>query len=165
MLPRCGILLAVLCLVVLPSHARERDLAIAVEVDPTGPEKEGAVWLAYVLARARYVGEHIASYPRQIGPITPLFEEEVEARSTVAEIYEELRAKDRELDVPYFNDLVRVAKGGFVREYVWHYLRQPAWKQVPADLKMEPFEAWRRTNLAEHKAIARGRLRFEEAKK
>jgi len=161
---RLGIALATSCLAIVPSHALEKGLSVAIEWSPTEPEKERALWLAYLMSRAKYILKHIDAYPQQVGPVIPSFEEEIEARTTVAKIYQGLRAKDEELDLPYFNDLVRVAQAGFMREYVWHYLRQPAWEQMPANIRMEKFETWRRSNLAEHKPITRGGIRFDQSK-
>jgi hypothetical protein len=58
-----------------------------------------------------------------------------------------------------------VEQAGFMREYVWHYLHQQAWKQIPASIRMEAFETWQRSNLAEHKPMTRGGIRFEKARK
>jgi hypothetical protein len=100
-----------------------------------------------------------------VGPVIPSFEEEVEARTTVAKIYQQLQTSDKDLNLPYFNALLRVEQAGFMPEYVWHYLHQQAWKQIPASIRMEAFETWQRSNLAEHKPMTRGGIRFEKARK
>lgn len=160
-----AIALAISCLLATtPSHAGHKGLTIAIDWSPTKPEKE-SVWLGYLMARANYIAKHSDAYPQQVGPVIPSFEEEVEARTTVAKIYQELQTSGKDLNLAYFNDLHRVEQAGFMREYVWHYLHQRAWKQIPASIRMEAFETWQRSNLAKHKPMTRGGIRFEKARK
>ena len=95
------------------------------------------------------------------GAVAPTFEEEVAARTTAALFYREMRQKDKALNVVYFNDLDRVASGSFMREYVWTYLHQPTWGAAPGDLKLREFDAWRKTNLADHQAITKGSISLD----
>ncbi|HEV8267518.1 MAG TPA: hypothetical protein VGR00_04765 [Thermoanaerobaculia bacterium] len=140
---------------------KEHDLRVATDWSPDNPGGEGAVWLAYLMDRADYVWKHRADYPQRVGPISASFEEEVEARTIAAKVYGELRAQDSGLDVPYFDDLAAVHAAGFMREYVWEYLRAPSWKP-PATLKLEAFKAWRSAHLANHRVVTKGGLRFEK---
>jgi len=144
------------------SAQKKSDLRVATDWSPESPGGEGAVWLAYLMDRADYVWKHRAEYPQRAGPISASFEEEVEARTIAAKVYGELRAQDSGLEVSYFDDLAAVQAAGFMREYVWEYLRSPSWKQ-PASLKLETFKAWRSAHLANHRAITKGGLRFEKA--
>lgn len=160
-----AIALAISCLLAAtPSHAGHKGLTIAIDWSPTKPEKE-SVWLGYLMARADYISEHSDAYPQQVGPVIQSFKEEVEARTTVAKIYHQLQTADKDVNLPYFNDLLRVEQAGFMREYVWHYLHQQAWKQIPASIRMEEFKSWQRSSLAGHKPMTRGGIRFEKAKK
>ena len=79
-----------------------------------------------------------------------------------AKIYQQLQTSDKDLNLPYFNALLRVEQAGFMREYVWHYLHQQAWRQIPASVRMEAFETWQRLNLAEHKPMTRRRHQVRE---
>jgi hypothetical protein len=140
-------------------------LTVTVDWTPTTSKAEGAMWLAYLMARATYIEAHPSAYPQEIGVITPTFEEELEARSTVTTIYREMREKDKELDLAYFNDLAQVAEAAFLREYVWTFLRQPTWKKVPDGLRLKEFDAWKEGRLADHQVETKGRIRYDKANK
>ncbi len=47
------------------------------------------------MARANHIAQHSDAYPQQVGPVIPSFEEEVEARTTVAKIYQELQTSHK----------------------------------------------------------------------
>ncbi|HKC58682.1 MAG TPA: hypothetical protein VKB92_01210 [Myxococcales bacterium] len=136
-------------------------MSIAIDWTPIKPEREGAIWLGYLMARGRFIAEHPDSHPREVGAVIPTFEEEVEARSTATQIYRELRQKDEELAVAYFDDLMRVDSASFMREYVWTYLHQPTWRKVPDNLRLQEFETWCSDNLANHYVVTKGGLRLE----
>jgi hypothetical protein len=135
-------------------------LGITINWSPGKPENENAVWLAYLTARAAFMEKHKDLYQQTAGKITPIFAEEVEARTTATLVYQEMRQKDKGLNVTYFNDLNRVASSSFMREYVWTYLRQSTWGTAPSDLKLAEFDAWRQTNLPNHQAITKGSISF-----
>jgi hypothetical protein len=123
------------------------------------PQRDWAPWLAYLLGRIEYRSKkNIAE--TYYGPQPAGFEEEVWARDTAAQVYVELRQKDRDLDVPYFDDLVRVRAAGFLREYVWIYLNRSGWRD-PGGLRIKEFEAWQRVNLAGHRAVTYGTISLE----
>ena len=142
------------------ASARPSALGVTINWSPTKPDKEDAIWMAYLVARAAFMEEHRVSYPQKIGIVTPIFAEEVEARTSATQVYREMRQKDKELDIAYFNDLDRVASGSFMREYVWTYLRQPAWGAAPGDLKLAKFDVWRKANLANHRVMTKGSISF-----
>ncbi|HKA33358.1 MAG TPA: hypothetical protein VKH64_09110 [Candidatus Binatia bacterium] len=123
------------------------------------PQNEGALWLGYLLARVQYRDVHMPA-ALYYGPQPPGFEEEVAARDTAGQIYVELRQKERDLNVPYFNDLVRVRAAGFIREYVWVYLHRGEWTD-PGELRLKEFEEWRRANLAAHRVVTYGSISLE----
>jgi Tetratricopeptide repeat len=142
------------------SAAAPSALGVTINWNPANPENENAVWLAYLLARAAFMEKHEDLYEQKTGTIAPIFAEEVEARTTATQVYREMRQKDRELNVAYFNDLDRVAGGSYIREYVWTYLHQPTWGAVPDDLKLAEFDVWRKTNLPDHQAMTKGSISF-----
>ena len=123
------------------------------------PQKEGALWLGYLIARVQYRDEHQPPAP-YYGPQPPGLEEEVAARDTAGQIYVELRQKERDLNVPYFNDLARVRAAGFIREYVWVYLHRGDWID-PGELRLKEFEEWRRANLTGHRVVTYGSISLE----
>ncbi|HEY1266733.1 MAG TPA: hypothetical protein VGH16_05715 [Candidatus Binatia bacterium] len=137
-----------------------REARLAVNWNPSAvSQKEGALWLGYLLARIQYRSQNntTAAY---YGPQPAGFEEEVAARDTAGQIYVELRQKERDLNVAYFNDLERVRAAGFMREYVWMYLNRGAWSD-PGGLRLAEFDQWRRANLAGHRAVTYGSISLE----
>ncbi len=145
----------------IPSVAASSStLDVTVNWNPDKSEPGNAVWLGYLMARANFIDSHGNLYQQAVGPITPTFEEEVDARTAAAAIYRELREKDRSLNLPYFNDLNLVVSHSFMGEYVWTYLRQPTWAAPPSDLKLQEFNQWRQSNLPGHQAITKGGINF-----
>src|SRR5258708_26441875 len=114
---------------------------VSVEIDwqPTQGDREGAHWLAYLVGRAGYIDQHEAAYDWKPGLVTPSFAEELTARTTVVQIYRELKEKDKQLGVPYFEDLAGVADSSFLGEYVWTYLHQAEWESPPEKLRLVDF--------------------------
>jgi len=133
---------------------------VAVNFQPDGTKGYNAAWLGYILARAHFVDEHHSLYPQAPGLIIPTFIEELSARTDSVKIYRELLAKDRTLDVPYFDELVRVDDNAFMSEYVWTFLHQPTWMTPPSNLRLGAFDSWRKVNLPDHHALTKGSLRF-----
>lgn len=127
-----------------------------IDWNTAAPEKERAIWLAYLMFRANYRGPAKECSARQT-VVAPTFDEEVDARTKTVSTYRNLKARDLELDVRYFNELVLVDEAGFMREYVWLYLRQPTWKEPP-ELKLADFEQWSRANLVGHRPQTQGSI-------
>lgn len=75
-------------------------------------------------------------------------------------VYREMLAKDSTLDVPYFDELVRVDDSAFMSEYVWTFLHQSTWTAAPPNLKLAAFNNWRKAHLPDHHALTKGSLRF-----
>jgi hypothetical protein len=142
------------------STAAPSALGVTINWSPAKPENENAIWLAYLATRAAFMEKHKDLYEQKTGTIAPIFAEEVEARTTATQVYREMRQKDKELNVAYFNDLERVASGSYIREYVWTYLHQPTWGATPGDLKLAEFDVWRKTNLPNHQAVTKGSISF-----
>ena len=122
--------------------------------------QEGALWLAYLAARAAYINDHKAAYDWKPGDVTPLFSEELAAHTEAAQVYHELKQKDAQLNVAYFEDLARVADQSYLGEYVWTYLYQAEWGPPPATLRLVDFRNWRGANLAQHAPMTQGAIRF-----
>lgn len=139
--------------------AETNKLTVAMHYDP---DKDGALWLGYLVARSAYVDQHMSAYKQKVGVITPTFEEEVQARTQATLIFRELKQKNKEFNDPYFGDLDQISSSGFMREYVWTYLHQDSWGNAPGDLRLAEFDQWRMAHLVDHKAITRGNIAFEE---
>lgn len=149
---------AVVCASPTPAGARN----VSINFNPGSGSHEDAIWLAYLTARAAFMEKNKDLYEGKTGTIAPTFAEEVQARTTATLVYQEIRQKDKTLNVAYFNDLDRIASSSFMREYVWTYLHQPTWGVAPADLKLADFDAWRKTNLPDHQAITKGSISVNE---
>jgi hypothetical protein len=109
-----------------------------------------AAWTTYagtkVLMRT---GQYFTMYPQLQGRNTP-FDEEYFARDAMAEFWAAQPPEKQRID-PYLLLLARIRAAGFLREYVWTFLREPAWPQ-PAGLEIQRFETWATQNrLADHK--------------
>jgi hypothetical protein len=137
-----------------------KEAKLVAQWDPSAlPQREWAPWLGYLLARVQYRDKNnITESHYGVQPTS--FEEEVWARDAAGQIYIELRQKEPDLDVVYFNDLARVRVAGFIREYVWVFLYQASWPD-PGNLRVKEFEEWRRANLAGHRVVTYGALSLE----
>jgi hypothetical protein len=86
------------------------------------------------------------------------------ARTDVVKIYREMLAKDSSLDVPYFDELVRVDDSSYMSEYVWTFLHQPTWVKPPPNLRLPAFDEWSKTHLPNHHPLTKGSLQFVAGK-
>jgi hypothetical protein len=146
--------------------AREAAAAMRVAIvwDPATPEQESKIWLAYLFARAAYAANEKTGGP-DVGEREASFEEEVRGRSIAVSTFRELRRNDAQLASVYFSDIDRVEAAGFLREYVWSYLRHESWLAAPADLDLQGFDDWRATHLLNHVPVTHGRIAFRLAAK
>jgi tetratricopeptide (TPR) repeat protein len=154
-------MLAAAMLFVATAHAAlspHSNVSVEIDWHPTQGDSEGAVWLAYLMARASYIDRHEAAYDWKPGLVTPLFAEELAARTTVVQVYREL--KDKQVGVAYFEDLAGVADNSFLGEYVWTYLHQAEWGSPPEKLRLVDFMHWRAEHLPHHVAMTKGSIRF-----
>jgi hypothetical protein len=108
-----------------------------------------AAWTTYAGTKAlRRMGQHEKQPPTSAGPNSP-FDEECEARDAMAEFWAAQPEEKRQLG-PYLQLLADIRAAGFIREYVWRFLREPTWPDPPA-LNHTAFAAWTtRNNLAQH---------------
>ncbi len=136
-----------------------RTFSFTIEVDGSLPEHLGAPWLAYLMARAAYLDENRDQYSLSPGILIPKFEEEVAARKDLAQIWKELKERTQSNNDKYLDELLSVHDGGFMREYVWTYLRQPTWTKQPRDLELKEFGAWERLHLEHHTAESYGNIK------
>jgi hypothetical protein len=135
---------------------------VAIVWDPATPREESGIWLAYLFARAAYaVSEKGGAAP--VGERDASFEEEVHGRTTAVNMFRALRHTDARVASAYFSDIDRVEAAGFLREYVWTYLRRDSWGAAPPGLDLAAFDAWRATHLKGHVPVTHGRIRFRVA--
>jgi hypothetical protein len=140
-----------------------KQLTVTVLWDDAMSGKEAGVWMGYLFSRMKYVSNHGGKYPRVPGVVTPMYEEEVFARSEAALIYRDIRSRNSSMASPYFEDLVKVEAAGFIREYVWTYLKRPEWTAPSEPLRSAEFERWSRDKLAGHQVQTRGRVALTDS--
>ena len=109
-----------------------------------------AAWTMYagtkVLVRT---GEYFDLYP-ETRDRTSAFDEECYARDAMAEQW--AARQDATADDSYLDLLVRIRSDGFIREYVWRFVRDTSW-QEPVGLNLEAFDTWALKNgLFQHEA-------------
>ncbi len=155
-------LLVMLCaLLAAPAALAGNDqMSYTLEIDPTLPDDIGAAWLGYLMERQIYIRDHPDQYKLIPGIITPTFDEEVEARKTMAQIWKELKEKDKSRKDRYLDQLVPVHEADFMREYVWTFLRQQSWSKQPKDLRLKEFSQWRQRHLPGHQPETHGKIRI-----
>jgi hypothetical protein len=122
-------------------------------IDPTLSQDEMASWLGYAGARSAYREQHKLPSPAS-GEIVPTFDEEVEARGMAALFL----SLSNSHGGSYWDAVVKVQSAGFLKEYVWTYLRRPSWSANQAPKNLAAFEKWRRANLKNHKPETRAKL-------
>lgn len=132
---------------------------VAIQWDPATPPAERPLWTAYLYTRAAFVAAESHDVALPLGEHTASFREEVRGRLIAVNLYRELARKDPALHSAYFADLARVEAAGFLREYVWRYLRKPSWSR-PDGLRLASFDAWRAVHLEGHVPETYGQLRI-----
>ena len=152
-------LLSVFLLVAVVAFGAAEQSDIRIEIDTHRLRSQSAVtvWTAYFLERTAFRSKHNVPIPAR-GEVAPSFDEEVFARSETVPIYKELKAKDRSFRDSYWETVSQIKEAGFIRAYVWTYLRRPNWpdEQQPPNLKV--FMQWSRSNLKNHQIPTIGRL-------
>ena len=131
---------------------------VAILYDPATPPAERKLWTIYLYTRAALVATQSDAAPLAPGIRAPSFEGEVRARRVAVGLFRQLERDDPEFGSRYFDDLDQVESAGFMREYVWRYLRQPSWSGPPSGLQLAQFDAWRAVHLRHHVPITHGRI-------
>jgi hypothetical protein len=159
---RChGLHLLLLTAILLPLLCSAKESGVAIQFDPNVPDKRrAAIWLGYLLARATYRDEHKLPMPES-GVLLPTFDEEVYARTTAAQIYQEVKDKDKSLRDTYWETLTQIKSKGFMNAYVWTYLHQANWPASQQPKNLPAFQAWSRSHLKNHRAMTYGALSVE----
>jgi hypothetical protein len=140
----------------------EDAMKLAILWDPETPEEESKIWLAYLFARAAFAA-NVTDGSLAAGERESSFEEEVRGRTIALTTFRALKLERVQPASPYFSDIDRVEAAGFLREYVWSYLRHPSWEIAPAGLDLSGFDTWRAEHLTNHKPVTHGRIAFRLA--
>lgn len=160
-MPRRRLILHALLLtaVLLPIGGQAKEPGIAIQFDPATPN--ATIWLGYLMARAAYRAEHKLPTPES-GVIFSTFDEEVGARTSAAQIYQELKEQEKGLHDGYWETLSQIKAKGFMNAYVWTYLRQERWPAEEQPKNLSAFQAWSRSHLKDHKVKTYGALAVEK---
>ena len=140
----------------------DSSVKVAILWDPETPEGESKIWLAYLFARAAFAANETAGGP-VVGERESSFEEEVRGRQIALTTFRALKHDSAQSESAYFSDIDRVEAAGFLREYVWSYLRHASWKTAPENLDVVGFETWRAEHLLNHRPVTHGRIAFRLA--
>ena len=151
-----------LALVVPAAFADTETMGYIYDLDFSLPDYVNAAWLGYLMQRQIYINDHIDKYKFAPGIIIPAFDEEVEGRKSLAQIWKELKEADRSRSNKYLDELIPVHEADFMREYVWTYLKQGSWSKEPENLKLKEFSAWQQKHLKGHQAETRAKLSFKK---
>jgi hypothetical protein len=158
---KIALFLIISALLVAPAALAANDhIGYALELDPTLPDYVNAAWLGYLMERQIYIREHPDQYNLTPGIVIPMFDEEVNARRTLAQIWKELKEKDKNRRDKYLDELVPVYEADFVREYVWTYVRRQSWPRQPRDLRLKEFSQWQQRHLKDHIPETHGSIRI-----
>jgi hypothetical protein len=142
------------------AFAGSDQMRYVLEFDPGLADYVAVAWLGYLMERQIYIRDHPDQYKLTPGIVTPTFNEEVEGRKKMAQIWKELKEKDQSRKDTYLDELVPVHEADFIREYVWAYLKQRSWSKQPMDLRLTEFAAWQELHLIGHQPETHGRIRI-----
>ena len=79
---------------------------------------------------------------------------EFTARQHLVEAWEAQRTEHPGVEDGYLDSMLRVREAGFLDEYTVHYFGKRHW-QVPAEVRVDEFRAWKRKNLRKHRPVTR----------
>jgi hypothetical protein len=140
-----------------PSPPAADQIDVAIQWDPATPPAERRIWATYLYTRAALVAAESGQVSLALGEHTASFDEELRGRLMAVLQYRRMLREHPALHSAYFADLSRVQAAGYLREYVWRYLRAPSWPR-PDGLKLEAFDAWRAVHLRGHVPQTHGRI-------
>jgi len=138
-----------------PTHAVRY---VVILFDPETPPNERRLWTIYLYTRAALAASESDAGPLPLGIRAPSFEGEVRARRVAVGLFRQLDRDDADFGSRYFDDLDRVESAGYMREYVWRYLKQPSWTATPPELHLGEFDAWRTVHLRYHVPVTHGHI-------
>jgi len=140
-----------------PTPPAADQIDVAVQWDPATPPAERQLWATYLYTRAALVAAESSQVALPLGEHTASFDEEVRGRLMAVYLYRQLRREHPAFRSAYFADLSRVEAAGYLREYVWRYLKARSWSQ-PDGLRLAAFDAWRAVHLLNHVPRTYGRI-------
>jgi hypothetical protein len=123
-------------------------------VDSSLPQDAVPAWLYYAGSRSLWIEKKYWERNPGATSYEYTFEEEVAARQACAAVWQHARESQNAKPDRYLDELVAVAKAGYVPEYTWAYFKQSQWAQPP-ELRMSEFDVWRKMHLMNHRPKTR----------
>ena len=131
------------------SENKQRDCTIIL--DESLEEGPTAAWLAYALKRVLWYREtFFEEFPNE-GNYRYTFQEEIESRKNLAQVWLELCQNDPSFHDKYLDELVIIYQNGYLNEYVSLYFDHIDWKVDKDKLRMNDFMKWANENISQHK--------------
>ena len=107
-------------------------------------------WVAYSLIKSVCQLELGGDNPARQGS----YDCEFKARNALADAWAEQRVEDPGIHDTYLDELLAVRDAGYLGAYTAYYFRRYAW-QVPAEIDINGFAAWRQRHLRGHRLQTR----------
>ena len=109
-----------------------------------------AAWLAYGGTRSVWANEGFYDANPKAKAYKYTFKEELKARETLFNLWNEFKEKEHTLTNEYLDELLKVGLAGYIPEYVWYYYNTPDWEKPSIKLRMNKFIQWKNQYLVNH---------------
>jgi hypothetical protein len=129
--------------------------------DTDKKEGEATIVLNYEVMKKQNLSEYWLIYGAALGAwdakslsdnALEAYEREVFVRSKVASIWIDVKENDNSVVDKGLDDLAKIYRAGFMREYVWKYMDVPKTPE-PNGLRHTEFESWEKINLIGHTPV------------
>ena len=114
---------------------------------------EQKVWEIYANARQDWILDREIPLPETEGTIAPRFEEELAARTKLAEALHEDRRRVGKSHRKYSAELQQVIEADFFEEYVFLTHHEEGWEAGDRELKLDDYKAWAAENIPDHEPL------------
>ncbi|UCC95954.1 MAG: hypothetical protein JSW40_04190 [Candidatus Omnitrophota bacterium] len=132
------------------SKSEQKDYRVILDASLSENSSVSAAWLAYAVTRGLwYEKTFLETFPDE-KEYRYTFEEEVEAREFLAQVWVELSQKDTSIHDRYLDELVFVTEHGYLKEYVFFYFEDPQWGVDRNSLRMMEFIQWAQEHIPQH---------------
>ncbi len=147
----------ILCLIFACTTSPTKSTATpkpVIYLDANLSNVQAAGWLAYAGSLQQWDDQNNNKNGKE------LFEREVYARETAAIVWSELKQKNSDAIEYDLDTMLKVNDAGFMREYVWYFLKKPDWT-IPKELKLEEFNKWIEQNIPNYQPTTKGTLTYK----
>ncbi len=131
-----------LCVVCFGWSATAQNITISQQRFNQYSIHEKTFWVGYGVAQANWSLRHKTKRSS--------FGREVYVLGAALQIWSELKEKNRAVRSKNIDQMAYARRAGFLKEYIWAYLRRQSWKQ-PQKLRMAAFYKWAKRNLKGHR--------------